>query len=328
MKLSVIVPVYNVENYISRCLDSILNQEVDDIEVIVINDGSKDGSQLIIDQYVKKYPNIIYSYQKKNGGLSDARNFGFQFATGDYIAFLDSDDYLYPNAYNLLLSASNNGQKNIVSCGYSMDFPQKSIIVTDNRPQIISDYIANGLVVAWNKIYKKEWLLATNIKFPKGLLYEDTEFFCKLLCHITSLDDITFVNMPLIHYIQRGDSISYSTSSKVDDIHLICDNIFRYYSENNICKEYRDAVEYKFVKALLGNFFLKYCRIDNKKEKRQGLLKNWQYITSNFSNWKHNPYIINNDSKLVKMYLKNMNYFFYKILSTTPVCLLERIVGK
>ena len=96
MKVSVIVPVYNVEKYLEKGLESLAKQTLKDIEIIIINDGSPDTSQRIIDRYVKEYPNMK-GYIKENGGLSDARNYGMQYATGEYIAFVDSDDFVEEN---------------------------------------------------------------------------------------------------------------------------------------------------------------------------------------------------------------------------------------
>ena len=100
--VSIIIPVYNVEKYIEKCLESLVNQTLEDIELIIVNDGSTDNSENIILQYKEKYPNKIKYYTKQNGGLSDARNFGMPFATGKYVAFLDSDDYVETNMYELL----------------------------------------------------------------------------------------------------------------------------------------------------------------------------------------------------------------------------------
>ena len=91
MKFSIVIPVYNVEKYIDKCLKSIINQTYDNFEVIVVNDGSPDNSQVIIDKYVKK-DKRFKSYEKKNGGLSDARNYGLEYISGDYLLFIDSDD--------------------------------------------------------------------------------------------------------------------------------------------------------------------------------------------------------------------------------------------
>ena len=94
IKVSVIVPVYNVEKYIDKCLDSLVNQTLKDIEIIVVNDGSPDNSQKIIDKYVKKYPNKVKSFIKENGGQGSARNLGMEYAKGEYISFVDSDDWI------------------------------------------------------------------------------------------------------------------------------------------------------------------------------------------------------------------------------------------
>jgi glycosyltransferase involved in cell wall biosynthesis len=101
-RISIIVPVYNTEKYLKKCLDSLVNQSLKDIEIIIINDGSTDNSQNIIDEYKNKYPKLIKSYIKENGGLSDARNFGLAKAKGEYIGFVDSDDYVDYKLFELL----------------------------------------------------------------------------------------------------------------------------------------------------------------------------------------------------------------------------------
>ncbi len=98
-KVSVIVPVYNVENYITKCLESLVSQTLQDMEIIIVNDGSSDNSQQIIDNFVKKYPEKIKAFIKDNGGLSDARNFGIDRAIGEFIGFVDSDDYVTPTMF-------------------------------------------------------------------------------------------------------------------------------------------------------------------------------------------------------------------------------------
>ena len=94
MRFSIIVPVYNVEKYLAKCIESILNQTNQDFELLLVNDGTKDNSQKIIDEYVAKYPDKVYGFVKENGGLSDARNYGVERAKGEYIIFIDSDDYV------------------------------------------------------------------------------------------------------------------------------------------------------------------------------------------------------------------------------------------
>ena len=123
MKFSIIVPVYNVEKYLKKCLDSIIDQTYKNYEVIVVNDGSPDNSQAIIEEYKKNYPNKIKAYNKQNGGLSDARNFGLQYTTGDYVIFVDSDDYVKNDMLEVL---NNNIKENEDVIGYPLlDFAQQ-----------------------------------------------------------------------------------------------------------------------------------------------------------------------------------------------------------
>ncbi|WP_449400339.1 glycosyltransferase family 2 protein [Chryseobacterium wanjuense] len=115
-KVSIIVPVYNVENYLAKCLDSLINQTHQNIEILVVNDGSKDNSEQIIQEYAQKYPEKIKPFIKENGGLSDARNFGIDRATGDYLGFVDSDDYVTPTMFEEMLSLAEKHQAKMVIC--------------------------------------------------------------------------------------------------------------------------------------------------------------------------------------------------------------------
>ena len=113
-KVSIIVPVYNVEKYIAKCLDSLIAQTLKDIEIIVVNDGSKDNSQKVIDEYVKKHPELVISLTKDNGGLSDARNFGIPYAKGKYVCFVDSDDYIEHDSIERMYIKAIETQSDIV----------------------------------------------------------------------------------------------------------------------------------------------------------------------------------------------------------------------
>lgn len=115
-KVSVIVPVYNVEHYLAKCLDSLVNQSLQNIEIIVVNDGSKDGSGNIIQQYSEKYSDKIKALTKENGGLSDARNFGIDQATGDYLGFVDSDDYVSGTMFEEMLNLAEKNDAEMVIC--------------------------------------------------------------------------------------------------------------------------------------------------------------------------------------------------------------------
>ena len=120
IKVSIIVPFYNVENYIEKCLQSLVNQTLEDIEILLVNDGSKDRSEEIAKQFIEKYPNKIIYLEKENGGLSDARNYAIPHAKGEYIAFLDSDDYVETNMYEEMYNKAKKEDLDYVECDFFM----------------------------------------------------------------------------------------------------------------------------------------------------------------------------------------------------------------
>ncbi|MCR8746796.1 glycosyltransferase family 2 protein [Romboutsia lituseburensis] len=213
--ISIIVPVYNVEKYIHECIDSIINQTYSNIEIILVNDGSTDNSGNICEKYEKK-DNRIKVVHKKNGGLSDARNVGIDISNGDYICFIDSDDWInldmIENLYNLIIRYNADiAQSDYVEV-YNKDSMSKNAIKED-----IKFYNSNDMleclygeeyvktVVVWNKMYKKE--LFNQIRFPKGKLHED-EFTTYKIIHKANM--IIDSNLPLYYYRQRENSIMNS----------------------------------------------------------------------------------------------------------------------
>ena len=180
-KVSIIVPIYNVEKYLPKCLDSLVNQTLDDIEIILVNDGSTDNSGIIAKQYYENHKNKIKYLEKENGGLSDARNFGIPYATGEYIAFLDSDDYIEIDSYKQMHEKAKEEDADYIECDFIWEYPNKQIIdkrLSYNNKQ---EMLTNVRVVAWNKLIKREIIIKNNLKFPKGLRYEDIEFTYKLI---------------------------------------------------------------------------------------------------------------------------------------------------
>lgn len=225
--ISVIVPIYNVESYLARCIDSILIQSFKDFELILVNDGSTDNSLNIC----KKYLNIdkrIKLVSQINKGLSAARNTGVMHASGDYICFVDSDDFIEKDYLLLLLNNIKKCNSDIAMCEYYLtDNRGKQYSVEKfNEPQNIpilsgketfsyfykDNYVAN--VVAWNKIYKK--YLFDNVKYKEGYYFED-EFIALPLFY--KARKVSFVRTPLYDYVQRQGSIMHSplTLKKVQD---------------------------------------------------------------------------------------------------------------
>ena len=177
--ISVIIPVYGVEKYIAQCLESVINQTYNNLEIIVVNDGTKDRSAEIAKEYAA-LDSRIKVYDFENGGLSVARNRGLEIATGDYISYIDSDDWIKKNMYETLLEAVMKNDADMVKCGIietNRDKEDESAfsntkIITNEKHEAFENYF-NGILwtLAWNGLYKRE--LAKKVKFPDNVVHED-----------------------------------------------------------------------------------------------------------------------------------------------------------
>ena len=158
-KVSIIVPVYNVEKYITKSLESLVNQTLEDIEIIIVNDGTKDNSMKIVREFAIKNPKKIVCLEKQNGGLSDARNYGIPYAKGEYIAFLDSDDYVELDMYEKMYKLAKKENSDMVECDFYWEYPNKCKIDTGDIYHGQRDMLEKVRVVAWNKLIKREILI-------------------------------------------------------------------------------------------------------------------------------------------------------------------------
>lgn len=224
--ISVIVPIYKVEKYLERCINSILNQTYNNLEIILVDDGSPDNCGKICDFYQKKDPRIKVIH-KLNGGLSDARNAGLNIASGQYLGFIDSDDYIAPDMYEYLYYLIKNTNADIGICNACIvsDF-ELPRYTDDNNPivlhgnQIMYSMICDKLftVNTWNKLYKSS--LFDKIKFPVGRLYEDLATTYKLL---DRADTVVVSKAKKYAYVQRNGSIMRQTGfrMKADKIDIV-----------------------------------------------------------------------------------------------------------
>lgn len=310
-KVSVIVPVYNVENYIERCLESLVNQTLQDIEIIVVNDGSTDNSESIIKRYLEKFNSKIKYFYKTNGGLSDARNYGMKYATSDYIAFLDSDDYVDVTMYEKLYNKAISENYDLVECDFIWKYENKQI--KDNGYIYKDKYemIVNARVVAWNKLIKRSLITENKIQFPKGFRYEDVEFFYKLLPYIKKFG---FVKEFLIYYVQREDSIVKAQDERTRDIFLVLDNVIKYYKEKDFYDEYKEQLEYTYIRLLLCSSLLRIVKIKDKMIRKEQINTTWRNLNVNFPKWKKNKILLeNNNAK--NLYMRSVNKYTIKLYS-------------
>lgn len=224
-KVSVIVPVYKVEKYIHRCVDSILEQTYRNLEVILVNDGSPDNCGVIVDQYKEK-DNRIVVIHKQNGGLSDARNAGMKYATGVYTLFVDSDDWLDIHAIEIMMNIGIARKADIVQSAFYyayedyLLFDNRYFSKTDapiilNNRKLMFELVNNEKVknFAWGKLYKTS--LIKGISFRKGVLFEDVFWAHHVMKRV---DTYVIMHEPLFYYMQRNDSIVTNYSQRNLDI--------------------------------------------------------------------------------------------------------------
>lgn len=187
--VSIIVPVYRVEKELERCISSVLAQSFGDFELILVNDGSPDGSGAICSAAAERDNRIRY-FEKTNGGLASARNYGLERATGEFICFVDSDDYIDSGCLKYCLNAIKEADADMVICGYLMEvfgktsqvFAAPAVLNSDNINSAIIELKRKNLIdPAWNKLYRRSFIENNNLRFPEGEIYEDTDFNLRAL---------------------------------------------------------------------------------------------------------------------------------------------------
>jgi len=266
--ISVIVPIYNVEKYLSKCIESIINQTYKDLEIILVNDGSLDNCPRICDEYAKK-DNRIKVIHKENGGVSTARNIGLDKALGDYIFFVDSDDYLDLRMIEVLYNNMKKYKADISMCNY-IRVDNYDVKVSNNEEQIEiysniqalnrlykdtytfhEDYAL--FIAPWNKLYKKE--LFDNLRYPIGKIYEDGATIYKVLY---KSNKIVHTNQILYYYYQSPNSIS---RKKFDKTRLDRLDAFKGQMEFYKDKGLNELYFYAFNTYL--NMFIEYYSLAN-----------------------------------------------------------------
>jgi len=309
-KVSIIVPVYNTEKYLDKCLNSLVNQTLQDIEIIVVNDGSKDNSETIINKFKQNYSDKIVYLNKENGGLSDARNYAIPYVKSEYIGFVDSDDYVELDMFEKMYNIAIEKNLDLVECNFNWEYPNKIKEDCGFNYLTKGDLFLLGRVMVCNKLFKASIIKENNIIFPKSLNYEDIEFFYKLAPYV---EDSYLLPNSFYHYIQRENSIINNQNEKTADIFIILNNIIEFYKKNNLFDNYKNELEYLYIRFLLGSSFLRIVKIKNKKLKKELLNKSINELYLKFPNWKNNKLLKIKSKK--NMYYKSVNKFTFKIYS-------------
>lgn len=239
IRLSLIIPVYNVEQYIARCLDSCLSQDIpaEEYEIIVVNDGSPDSSMAIVDNFCQKHKNIRI-INRENGGLSAARNTGLEYAEGEYVWFIDSDDRISADCIRDLLNCAETNNLDVLCLGLNLEYKdgriEKFPIKCD---EIMHIYDGKDFIVkvgmppaAWAAIYRRELLLRNGLKFYEGILHEDHEFTPRAYC---LAGRIAYYDAQIYYYNQRDGGIMKSSNNlrRCSDLLTVADSLYAFTTE-------------------------------------------------------------------------------------------------
>lgn len=282
--ISIIVPVYNMENYLDRCMDTILNQTYKNLEIILVDDGSTDKSAQMCDDYARKDSRIKVVH-KVNGGLSDARNAGLKLVTGEYIGYVDSDDWIEYDMYEKMYNACEKNNAQVAVCRYAceddntstekdstktgQDSPSKQVVLT--KDEILDIYICghDEYIIynsVWSKLFRRD--LVEDLIFPKGQNSEDIVYTTKAFCR---LDKAVYIDEPLYHYVvDRAGSIMNEAAEQKIATRMFRDEIpfWREHIEcisKNVSKQKGDMAAYYFWRRLLFYYI-------DAKQKKQNMI--------------------------------------------------------
>ena len=290
--ISIVIPVYKVEKYLEKCIESVLKQTYTNLQIILVDDGSPDNCGKICDEYAKRDSRIDVIH-KVNGGLSEARNVGISKAKGRYIGFVDSDDYIKENMYEILFNLIKKYNADASICNLYDVIEGKEYIRNRNngiqeysRLDILKEVLLDKNIqsYAWNKLYKKE--LFDEVKYPIGKKYEDigTTFYIFEKCN-----KIVVTSEPEYYYLKRSDSLvnNVTESTVFDYMELI---LQRYLYINDNIKELKQYNDYYLVRTLLtaNNDIKELKQIEEKTKQKYNELYNIskEILRTNYSNLK------------------------------------------
>ena len=319
MKFSIVIPVYNVRDYLEACFRSVFDQDGDDFEIILVDDGSTDGeSGALCDRLAAEAPGITVVIHKPNGGLGDARNVGMERASGDYVLFVDSDDYLLPGLLQALREKLQETDADIIDFGFVVDndgairerhYGELTALGTfslDAHPEALL-----VLPAAWRRLYRRSLFLDNGIRYPSRVWYEDIRTTPKLFAKASS---ITSLNAPYYGYVVREGSITRNTNiARNREILEAFDDLRDWFTRADLWDVYRA----EFTRLAVDHILLAASVRVLKLDPAHPLLQEFQdYMDTHFPNYMSCPYLssLSRQHKLILKLLRGRRYDAVRLL--------------
>lgn len=285
-KVTMVIPVYNSEKFIVRCLDSVLNQTYKDVDILVINDGSKDDSQKIIDEYAKKYKNIK-AIKQENKGVAITRNEAIKMTDTEYIMFMDNDDYLDKDYIETLLKSAEDGKYDIVVCGYRRPNENGKIL---REVKLNDDELAKYNVLSpWSKIYRTNFLKENNLEFLNNDIGEDVYLNFQAYAISNKIKTIEYVGYNWFFNTKSVSSTKQRNAKKINTFKLF-DMCYNTMNEKKLIEKNYSLIEYTFLTIVI--WYLSYCTKElSYKQISEEYDKSFDWLKEHFPNYKKNKYI-------------------------------------
>ena len=326
-KFSLIVPVYKVEEYLPKCIESVLAQKHQDFELLLIDDGSPDNCGRICDEYAAKYPEKILAVHQPNGGAGAARNHGIRLSKGEYILFLDSDDSISEDLLSDLASVIEQNPVDLILYGARVikdeketgqlheDVPTEQVIRVKEHPKLYF-----GVMAPWNRAYKKTLFTENGIDFATKVWYEDIRVVTKILAVSRTAYRLP---KPYYRYIQReGSAMNNKNSGRKVEILYAYDDILSWYEERDLLETHRAELAFQAVQHILLAATVRVLLIDKKHE----LIGRFRsYMEEHFPDFRENPYLplLDSNKQLIYKLLLKKRYG-----SIRWIFRIKRLLGK
>ncbi len=322
---SLIVPVYKIEAYLSKCIESVLAQSCQDFELLLVDDGSPDGCGAICDRYAQKHPELIQAIHQENGGAGAARNHGIRLSKGDYLLFLDGDDYLSPEFLEDLKAVIEKSPADLICFGAQVeregkkvgelheDIPAGRLLEVKDRPELFF-----GVMAPWNRAYKR--CLFSDISFATKVWYEDIRVVTKTLAAAQ-----TVYRLPgaYYHYLQReGSAMNNKNSGRNVEILFAYDDILSWYKAHGYYERTKKELCFQAVQHILLAATVRVLLIDRKHP----LISQFRaYMEEHFPDFRENPYLerLDSNKRLIYKLLLKKRYG-----SVVAIFRLKKLLGK